>query len=67
VTVTAPPVMYGEFTVTDGLVVDDLFFVPNPGPKPAMDDVFASITGLMVYSFEAFKLEPRSAGDLKAQ
>lgn len=67
VTVTAPPVMFGEFTVTGGLIVDDLFFAPNPGPKPAMDDVFASITGLMTYSFEVFKLEPRTADDLKAQ
>ena len=66
VTVTAPAVMFGEFQVADTLIVDDLFFVPNPGPKPAIGDVFASITGLMTYSFEVFKLEPRSVDDLKA-
>lgn len=66
VTVTAPAVEFGEFQVADTLIVDDLFFVPNPGPKPAMGDVFASITGLMSYSFEVFKLEPRTADDLKA-
>jgi hypothetical protein len=67
VAVTAPVVMYGEFTVDNSLIVDDLFFAPNPGPMPAMGDMFASITGLMTYSFEVFKLEPRTADDLKAQ
>ena len=66
VTVTAPVVEFGEFTVTGGLVVDDLFFVPEPGPSPAMDQVYASITGLLAYSFEVFKLSPRSLDDLVA-
>ena len=64
VTVTAPVVDFGEFTVTGGLTVDDLFFVPNPGPNPAMDDAYTSITGLLSYSFSVFKLEPRTADDL---
>lgn len=38
VTVTEPVAMYGEFK---GLVVDDLFFLPDPGPNPAMGKVFA--------------------------
>jgi predicted extracellular nuclease len=64
VTVTKPVEMYGEFEVTGGLVVDDLFFLPNPGPTPAMDAPFTSITGLLAYSFEVFKLSPRTMDDL---
>ena len=63
VTVTSP-VEFGEFSVTGGLRVDDFFFVPNPGPKPAMGAAFSSITGLLGYSFEEFKLYPRDLGDL---
>jgi hypothetical protein len=33
-TVTAPVVDFGQFTVDDALIVDDVFFVPIPGPKP---------------------------------
>ncbi|MBA3548147.1 MAG: hypothetical protein H0T76_16820 [Nannocystis sp.] len=63
VTVTSP-VEFGEFSVTGGLRVDDFFFVPNPGPKPAMGAAFSSITGLLGYSFEEFKLYPRDFADL---
>jgi hypothetical protein len=66
VTVTAPVVEFGEFTVTGDLVVDDLFFLPEPGPSPAMDQAYTSITGLLAYSFEVFKLSPRSLDDLVA-
>lgn len=64
VTVTKPVAMYGEFEVTGGLVVDDLFFLPDPGPNPAMGKVFASITGLMAFSFDVAKLSPRTLADL---
>ena len=64
VTVTKPVEMYGEFTVTDGLIVDDLFFAPEPGPDPMVGDIYTSITGLLTYSFSAFKLAPRTADDL---
>jgi hypothetical protein len=67
VTVTAPVVEFGEFTVTGGLVVDDLFFLPDPGPQPAMDQAYTSITGLLAYSFEVFKLSPRGTEDLVEQ
>ncbi len=63
VTVTALG-QFGEFTLTDGLLVDDFFFVPNPGPKPAMGAAYSSITGLLAYSFEQFKLSPRTFDDL---
>jgi len=61
--VTAPVVMYGEFEVDSALKVDDLFFVPNPGPKPAMDTTFTALVGQMTYSFDEFKLAPRSCAD----
>ncbi len=64
VTVVAPVVDFGEFQITGGLTVDDLFFVPNPGPQPAQDEAYTSITGLLAYSFSVFKLEPRTADDL---
>jgi len=65
VTVSKPVVDFGEFEVTGGLVVDDLFFAPDPGPNPAMGDVYTRITGLLSYSFAVFKLEPRTLDDLQ--
>ncbi len=64
VTVTEPVVEFGEFSVTGGLVVDDLFFAPEPGPNPAMGKMYKSITGALAYSFEEFKLSPRTLADL---
>ena len=61
--VTAPVVMYGEFEVDGALKVDDLFFVPNPGPKPAVDTTFTALVGQVTYSFDEFKLAPRSCAD----
>ncbi|HEY0137613.1 MAG TPA: hypothetical protein VGB85_26190, partial [Nannocystis sp.] len=65
VSVTAPANQYGEFTVTGELVVDDLFFAPDPGPEPMSGDMYTRITGLLTYSFEVFKLEPRDLADLQ--
>jgi hypothetical protein len=64
-TVTAPVMMYGEFTVDDALIVDDLFFVPAPGPKPPLGTEFTALVGQLTYGFEAFKLAPRSCADLQ--
>ena len=64
VTVTKPVAMYGEFSVTGDLVVDDLFFAPDPGPNPAMGKMYSSITGQLAFSFDVFKLSPRSLADL---
>ena len=55
---------FGEFTVTGDLRVDDLFFAMADWMKPAVDDNFDSITGVLVYNFSNFKLEPRDQGDL---
>lgn len=58
---------YGEFDVTDGLRVDDFFFVAagEPEPGPAMGATFDAINGLMTYSYEEFKLLPRDLDDLE--
>jgi hypothetical protein len=65
VTVTNADLGYGEWLVSDGtndLVVDDAadyFYTPE------LDEEFSSITGVLEYSFGAFKLEPRIASDLE--
>jgi hypothetical protein len=61
--VTKPVEMYGEFEVDGALKVDDLFFLPNPGPKPPQDTEFTALVGQVTYSFEEFKLAPRSCAD----
>ena len=63
--VTAPVVMYGEFEVDGALKVDDLFFVPSPGPKPAVDTTFTALVGQMTFSFDEFKLAPRNCADFQ--
>lgn len=57
---------YGEWEVDQALVVDDLFFDMGAGPEPAVGEAFASIAGVLTYSFETYKLAPRSASDLVA-
>jgi len=52
---------YGEWTVDGILVCDDLndyMYFPQVG------DVLDSLTGVLFYSFGAFKLEPRNTGDI---
>jgi len=44
-------------------MVDDLFFVSTP----TSGDAFASITGPLHYTYDDFKIEPRSAADLVAK
>ena len=55
---------FGEFAVTGDLRIDDLFFTMMDWIDPAMGTPYASITGLLNYSFSNFKLEPRDLGDL---
>jgi len=61
VTVTAAPDASGEFVVTGGLRVDDLIYSAGPVGVGA---TFSSITGILHFSFDDSKLEPRSAADL---
>lgn len=61
--VTAPVEMYGQFQVDGSLVVDDLFFLPSPGPKPPQGQVFTKLIGQLTYNYEEFKLAPRDCAD----
>jgi predicted extracellular nuclease len=60
------PEEYGEFEITGGLRVNDGFFSFDDWMKPAMGASYASITGLLSYSFSIRKLEPRDTADLVA-
>jgi len=64
VTVSNPDLGYGEWSVTDGsgdCRVDDLgdyTYTPQAG------DQLSSITGILWYSFDDFKMEPRDGADI---
>lgn len=64
VTVSAAADNFGEWTVDGGLRVDDLFFATGDWPKPNPGDSFTSLTGPLTYSYDNFKLAPRTAEDL---
>jgi hypothetical protein len=65
VAVSALPDQYGEWQVSDGtntLMVDDdadYFFYPE------LDQALSSVTGVLRYTFDAYKLEPRLAMDIQ--
>ncbi len=61
--VTAPNNMFGEFEVNNNLFVDDLFFTMVNWPQPLVNANYASITGPLAYSFNEFKLSPRTLAD----
>ena len=64
VEVTDPNLGYGEWQVDDGsgsLRIDDLMYPYSP----SMGQKFDYIIGVLYYSYGHFKLEPRSADDLK--
>ncbi len=52
----------GEFVVTGDLTVDDYFYLIDP--TPAVGVIIPSITGVVRYSWNRNKLEPRSAEDV---
>ncbi len=64
VTVSNPDLGYGEYELTDGtntLVADDdadYFYYPQ------QDEALAAVTGVLDYSFGAYKLQPRLARDV---
>ena len=65
VTVSNPAMDHGEWSVTDGTseqVIDDAadYFY-----YPVQDEALASIVGVLDYSFDVFKLEPRLAMDVQ--
>jgi hypothetical protein len=58
------PMEYGDFEITGGLRVGDMFFSIADWTKPAMGAGYTSITGPLVYDFDNFKLAPRDTADL---
>lgn len=64
VTVTNDALEFGEFEVSGGVRVDDVFFEMADWTIPAVDTAFTSIAGPLYYGFEAFKIGPRDAADL---
>lgn len=59
VNITSDQDNYGEVTTNYGVTIDDLFY----NGDLADGQSYASVTGVITYSFEVFKLEPRSAAD----
>jgi len=64
VTVAAVNAMFGEYELSDGLFVDDLFFAKADWVLPMLGDTFTSLTGPLAYSFEEVKLSPRTTADI---
>jgi predicted extracellular nuclease len=64
VTVSTAADNFGEWIVEGSLHVDDLFFAKADWPLPMVGDTFTSLTGPLAYSFDNFKLSPRTAADL---
>lgn len=64
VQVAAVNPMFGEFELTDGLFVDDLFFAKADWKLPMVGDMYMSLTGPLSYSFMEARLNPRTAADI---
>jgi predicted extracellular nuclease len=65
VTVTNEDLGHGMWEVTGGLVVDKkLFYYPD---ERSTGTQFSTIRGILVYTFDAFKLAPRDAADVVLQ
>ncbi|HNT27646.1 MAG TPA: hypothetical protein PKH10_05615 [bacterium] len=63
VTVTNEDLGHGQWEVTGGLVVDKkLFYYPG---ERSTGTRFKRITGILVYTYDAFKIAPRDADDLE--
>jgi len=60
VTVTDDSLMYGQWAIDDGVLIDDMFFVH---PAVTNGDTFTSITGVGYFSYSEYKIEPRDAAD----
>ena len=60
---------YGEFELNGCLMIDDMFFETDScgtqveTPDPPQGTYLTALTGLLQYSYSAFKLEPRSLDD----
>lgn len=56
--------MFGDWRVDRVLFITDLFLPQGAFPMPAVSDPYTSITGVLTYSFEEYRLAPRTSGDL---
>ncbi len=65
VTVTDADLGYGEWSIDDGVVVNDLFEPEVPWEVLYEGDTFTALTGVLNYSFENFKIEPRTGDDIE--
>ncbi len=60
VEITSEQNNYGEVSTSLDLTIDDLFY----NGDLVNGQTYSGITGVITYSFEVFKLEPRSAADI---
>ncbi|AWV88593.1 hypothetical protein DN745_04270 [Bradymonas sediminis] len=62
VTVTSAVDQYGEFELTGGIRVDDVFYAPVP--EPVVGDAFSAVIGPLQHSFGSNKILVRDESDL---
>lgn len=62
VTVTAGVNEHGEFELTGGLLVDDVFYAPSPAPE--VGDAYSAVVGPLQSSFGTNKILIRDDNDL---
>src|SRR5690606_6361274 len=56
--------MFGEYELTSGLFVDDLFLAKGDWTMPMVADMITSLTGPLAYGFNEVKLSPRTPADI---
>ncbi len=54
----------GKFQVDDAALISDYFIYPDNSFNVQVGEVYATITGPLLYSFEEFQVCPRTLGDL---
>lgn len=64
VQVAAINAMFGDFELTSGLLVDDIFIAKADWKLPMVADMFASLTGPLTFTFEEARLLPRTPADI---
>lgn len=64
VEVTAVDDMFGEWEVSDGLVMENMFFDNADWPSPMLGDPYAELTGVLTYNYEKARLAPRTPSDI---
>ena len=64
VQVAAVNMMFGDFELTAGLFVDDVFFAKADWKLPMVGDMFTSLTGPLTFGFDEARLLPRTPADI---